>query len=266
MAKLMPRLMMRLYLFAIIIVIFGTPLSHADVVPESQIYQATVPFSKLDFLLWKIQSAWNAQVFELQSPTPADFDTIGLTAVPETCPLLKSCKVIARFEYPAFDTATNSTVNKIEAVFTITDYKAFLKLSSDERKALVRQIASAIQLTFGTVLSPSEASVQQGKFTINVEKDFRLQVAFQGPIFGSMIRVNGINNSFLPKSLGAQRSCVVFGSDGEYTFSRDYFLQLALDGDTVKPGDSSIVVVEKFIADDLPSVTHTGAQPKSDIK
>jgi hypothetical protein len=129
--------------------------------------------------------------------------------------------------------------DKINVSFWITDIQAFTDLTVSDRKALLYQALDLIQdLLFMDATIVDKDSGQFNGEQLRTQ-DFEVNVILNKP----QMDTKGRSVRFLlPFDLGVG---VAGYSNGQYVFSRDYYLSLEVENGLAKAGSLSAFVIEK---------------------
>lgn len=213
---------MKLLSFGIILSLASllTPPTHADVDRESIFKDARVPASMLDLKFQDIRRSW----YEIFIKSPKD-------STAQKYPLIvRSGVEIELFYSGVFD--------KIEVIGWINKLEGFLTLTLEQRKRLLSEVLSAIQvLLFDLKIVDKET----GSFSTFLKKQhIRLHMIVGGVMFdekGKSIRLSLPHIRFSVGQAGYE--------DGEFIFSHDYYLHLRIKNGLAVSGDPQKFVIEK---------------------
>jgi hypothetical protein len=194
--------------------------ARADVDRQSIFYDARTPASVLDLTLAELQRSWNLMF-------------LGKTGSPKPMPysLIATGGVAVEFRYAR---------DRIELTGWIMNTDQFLSMQLEDRKSLVRQTVEFAHLH----LLPRVGLLVDKKTGRSSDSLSRRHLKVRLLLNEILVNNRGenIRTFFLPNDLGAGQAGYL---DGQFIFSRDYYLNLRVVGGKAVAGDARQFVVEK---------------------
>lgn len=204
------------YIAAVVMLFFASTETRADVDKDSIFLEARIPASELDLILLEFQRSWSSLFLGKDSSGS------------EKYPLIKKVGVAAEFRY---------SKDRIQITGWLMNLDSFLALGPEDRKAVVKQVIEAAKasLFWKTILldkkTLKETTLTKSHLTLalmlnDLETDDK----------GQFIR-----EFLLPNGIGVGQAGY---KDGQFVYSRDYYLTLRIVQGKAVVGDGKQFIIE----------------------